>query len=168
MESRELVPVGAPTTLRRGRFEDVPGILRLIGRALETGCREVYDQRQRRWVYTTYASSLFIDSVGPLETLVAESDGRLAGVAQLDPRSGILRALFVDDGFQGRGVGRALLERVEARARAAGCARLHGAMSLNAIAFYRSAGFLPSGEAQSLRGDGVRVPVLWMEKSLRP
>ena len=153
-------------SMRRGRFEDVPGILRLIERALEHGCRDDYDERQRRAVYLGYASTLFIDAVGPFETLVAEIGGRLVGAAQLDPRTGLLRALFADAGFQGQGVGRALLAAIESRARAAHCERLCGAMSLNAVEFYRRAGFRARGGPERLRGAVTWVPVLWMEKPL--
>ena len=159
--------MGAPSTsMRLARFEDVPGILRLIERALEHGCRDVYDERQRRSVYLSYASSLFIEALAPFETLVAETGGRLVGVAQIDPRTGVLRALFVDAGFQGQGVGRALLAAVESRARAAHCERLCGAMSLNAVEFYRRAGYRERGASGRLAGAPTRVPVLWMEKLL--
>ena len=167
MKQRELVPVGAPSpSMRIARFEDVSGMLRLIDRALEHGCRGDYDERQRRSVYLGYASTLFIEALGPFETLVAEIAGRLVGVAQLDPRIGVLRALFVDAGFQGQGVGRALLAAIEARARAARCKRLYGAMSLNALGFYGRAGFHARGGPQHLRGAWTRVPVVWMDKPL--
>ena len=61
-----------------------------------------------------------------------------------------------------------MLAAVEARARAAGCARLRGAMSLNAVSFYARAGFLPCAGPTRLQSAGLRVPVSWMEKSLGP
>jgi putative acetyltransferase len=167
MKQRELLPAGASSlSIRLARFEDVSGMLRLIERAIEHGCRDDYDERQRRSVYLGYASSLFIEALGPFETLVAEVDGRLVGATQLDPRRGLLRALFVDAGFQGQGVGQALLAAIEARARAAHCRRLCGAMSLNAVGFYGRAGFRARGGPEGLRGARTFVPVLWMEKPL--
>jgi len=158
--------VGAPSSIRLARFEDVSGMLRLIERSLEHGCRNDYDERQRRSIYLGYASSLFIEALGPFETLVAEIGGRLVGVTQIDPRTGLLRALFVDAGFQGQGVGKALLAAIESRARAAHCERLCGAMSLNAVEFYRRAGFRARGGPERLRGTATWVPVLWMDKLL--
>ncbi len=167
MKQGELLRVSAPSmSIRFARFEDVSGILRLIERALEHGCRDDYDERQRRSVYVGYASTMFIEALGPFETLVAEIGGRLVGATQIDPRTGVLRALFVDAGFQGQGVGRALLTAIESRARAAHCQRLWGAMSLNAVGFYRRAGFCAQGGPEGLRGTPTRVPVLWMEKLL--
>lgn len=152
--------------VRAARFEDVPPLLRLIEGAVEQGCRSHYDPTQRRAVYLGYASNLFVDAVGPFQTLVAEIGGQAAAVAQLDVEASALRALFVDAAIQGRGVGRAMLAAVEARARAAGCTRLRGAMSLNAVPFYEQAGFRASGGPTRLRSAGVPVPVVWMEKSL--
>ena len=158
----------APTlSVRAARFEDVSAILRLIEGAIEHGCRDHYDRVQRRAVYLGYASNMFVDAVGPFQTLAAEIGGQLVAVAQLDVAAGALRALFVDAAAQGQGVGRALLAAVEARARAAGCSRLRGAMSLNASRSMRRPGFLPCGGPTRLLSAGLRVPVTWMEKSLR-
>jgi GNAT superfamily N-acetyltransferase len=145
--------------VRAARFEDVSPILRLIDGAIERGCDDCYDRVQRRAVYLGYASNLFVDAVGPFQTLVAEIGGRLAAVAQLDVAAGVFRALFVDAADQGQGVGRALLAAVEARARAAGYARLRGAMSLNAVSFYAGAGYRPADGPARLLSAGVRVPV---------
>src|SRR4051812_15413970 len=133
----------APSALRmrRARFEEVGDILRLVRRAVEHGCREHYRRAQRREVLWSYVSSLYVDVLGPSETVVAELDARLVGMAQLDPAIGRLRALFVDAPFQARGVGHALLAEIERRAISRGCTRLHGAMSLNAVPFYTRAGF---------------------------
>jgi putative acetyltransferase len=157
---------GLPRT-RPVRFEDVPEVLRLIRRAVDHGCRGYYDAPQRGAVYAGYATTLFVESLGPFETVVAEELGRVAAVAQLDPADGRLRALFVDGDLQQRGLGRALLAHVEARARARGCVRLHGAMSLNAVPFYRQAGFRACAGPERLTTAGVWVPIVRMEKDLR-
>ena len=168
MRHRQLGQTDAPTlAVRAARFEDVSAILRLIEGAIEHGCREHYSSRQRQAVYLGYASQLFADAVGPFQTLVAEIGEQLVAAAQLDVANGALRALFVDAALQGQGIGYGLLAAVEARARAAGCARLRGAMSLNAVPFYAHAGFLPCGGPARLLSAGLRVPVTWMEKSLR-
>src|SRR3954465_14711742 len=165
MGHRELMPAGAPlVSMRAVRFEDVAEMLRMMERAIEQGCREHYSEAQRQAVYMGDASTLFVEALGPVETIVAEIAGRIAGMAQVDLQGGGLRALFVDAAFQGRGVGRALLAAVEARARAAGCTRLGGAMSLNAVPFYPRAGFRPMGEPERLRSAEVWVPVLRMRK----
>jgi GNAT superfamily N-acetyltransferase len=83
---------------------------------------------------------------------VAESDGRLVGLAGLrvltlverDEPVGRLIALVVAEEVRGMGVGRALVEHVEERARAAGCVQLDLSSSdrrEDAHAFYRRLGF---------------------------
>src|SRR5262249_52965017 len=102
MRRRETSRAGAPALGgRAARFEDVPELLRLIERAVEQGCREHYDQAQRRAVVVGYASTMFVDALGPLETVAAEIDGRLVAMGQLDLEGGGLRALFVDSATQG-------------------------------------------------------------------
>jgi N-acetylglutamate synthase-like GNAT family acetyltransferase len=119
----------APLCLRRARFEDVSAMLRLIEEAVEHGCREHYGPAQRRAVFLTYAETLFVDVVQPFDTILAERDGHILGMAQLDPSAGRLRALFVAAGLQGRGLGRFLLAAVERLARAHRLRKLEGAMS---------------------------------------
>jgi N-acetylglutamate synthase-like GNAT family acetyltransferase len=149
---------------RRARFEDVSEVLRVIARAIERGCGGHYDPAQRRAVYLTYGTHLFVEAMEPFDLIVAELDGRLVGVAQLDPASGRLRALFVDGPMQGGGLGAALLADVETRARRHGLHRIHGAMSLNAVSFYARAGFRAIGGPGRLSGGPVVVPVVPMEK----
>lgn len=152
--------------MRRLRFEDVPAVLGLVRRAVEHGCRDHYDPVQRHAVYLSYAGNLFVEALGPFDTVVAEHEGRIVGVAQVDPTAERLRALFVDAGRQHHGVGRALLAAVETRARARGARRLHGAMSLNAVSFYLQAGFRPCRGPERLMSAQVAIPIVRMEKNL--
>ena len=153
--------------LRTLRFEDVPEVLRLVARAVAVGCRAHYDDEQMAAVRAAYAGTLFVEALGSFESVVAEVDGRLAGFAQLDPAACRLRALFVDAEHQGHGLGRALIAEIEARAARRGCARVHGAMSLNAVPFYARVGFRALGPQERLSSTGVVVPIVRMEKRLR-
>src|SRR5215475_10368154 len=81
--------------------------------------------------HTTWAR--FFDGHEPMHALVAESEGRLVGLAHyLFHRSTIMLAptcylqdLFTDATQRGRGVGRALIGAVYDRARAAGTRRVY-------------------------------------------
>jgi GNAT superfamily N-acetyltransferase len=75
----------------------------------------------------------FFDAYEPMHALVAELDGALLGLAhyllhrstiQIAP-SYYLQDLFTSEAARGRGVGRALIEAVYARARQAGIARVY-------------------------------------------
>jgi GNAT superfamily N-acetyltransferase len=154
--------------VRPAGFEDGGPLLRLIEGALEAGCLDHYSPAQRRAVFLTYAETLFIDLVQPMDTLVAEGPAGLLGMAQLDPSGARLRALFVAAAAQGRGLGRALLACVERLAASRGLSRIHGAMSLNAVPFYVRAGYHPCDGPDRLLRSGVTVPVTPMAKQIIP
>ncbi|HEY3112346.1 MAG TPA: GNAT family N-acetyltransferase [Gemmatimonadaceae bacterium] len=65
---------------------------------------------------------------------------------ELGPRVGELKRMYVAPDARGQGIGRALLDRLEAEARALGLARLvleTGTRQSEALALYRRAGFTP-------------------------
>lgn len=75
----------------------------------------------------------FFDAYEPVHALIAESEGQLLGLAhylfhrsttRLEPLC-YLQDLFTVTAARGRGVGRALIEEIYARAQAAGCARVY-------------------------------------------
>ena len=70
-------------------------------------------------------------------------------VRELGPRAGELKRMYVAPELRGKGIGRALLTRLEAEARALGLTRLvleTGTRQTEALALYRRAGFTgPSG-----------------------
>ncbi|HET6807023.1 MAG TPA: GNAT family N-acetyltransferase [Frateuria sp.] len=82
---------------------------------------------------TAMTWSRFFDAYEPMHALVAEADGQLLGLAhyllhrstiRIEP-SCYMQDLFTVPAARGRGVGRALIEAVYARAREAGCPRVY-------------------------------------------
>jgi GNAT superfamily N-acetyltransferase len=86
---------------------------------------------------------------------VWEADGEAAGFAALDGEGASVWALFVAPEAQGRGGGRALMERLleEARRRGLSELRLTTEAGSRAERFYRQSGWEPVGED----GRGARV-----------
>lgn len=89
-------------------------------------------------------------------TLVAESSGRIVGVAaaylssalEFDGSAGRLSGLVVDPSCRGRGVGRSLVERIEAWARERGARKITLTSKhrrIEAHAFYRRLGYTETG-----------------------
>jgi GNAT superfamily N-acetyltransferase len=89
--------------------------------------------------------------------VVAEVDGHVAGLAQLhvspsleyDRPAAKLAALVVDESRRGEGIGRALVEEMEAEARARGCVLLFlttAARREDAHAFYERVGLQETGK----------------------
>ncbi len=159
--------VPAALEMRTIRFEEVGAALDLIRRAVERRLPPILRLRATRGVFGVYAQSLFVESLGPFDSVAAVSGDRLVGFAQLDPASARLRALFVDADLQQRGVGRAVLAEIERRALARG---LHACMA-RCVAHgglpIRAAGFRPFAGPERLVAAGVTVPVVRMEKTLR-
>jgi len=92
-----------------------------------------------------------------------------------------LRSVAIDPAWQGRGVGRALVQEVLARLRARGVPRVvvvTASSSLDALAFYLRLGFRPwrierdrfsaaRGYAPDLCEDGIPVrDAIWLERAL--
>jgi GNAT superfamily N-acetyltransferase len=75
-----------------------------------------------------------------------------------------VEAAFVDPLQQGRGIGRVLLDALEANARAAGIERLFLSASLNAVPFYERAGFVALREELYPHRSGIGIPSVFMEK----
>lgn len=98
--------------------------------------------------------------------IVAEEEGRALGYAVLDVDTGEVDAVFVDPAAHGRGVGRALLQSLEAMAREAGLDRLFLSASLNAVAFYERAGFRALRERMVPHRSGIAIRAVVMEKRL--
>lgn len=93
-----------------------------------------------------------------LATFVAVIDGEDAGTARggphdTDPAAAFLLSMWVAPDHRGCGVGERLIDAVAQWARSAGYSRLLldvADRNLPAIALYRRAGFLPTGETGSL------------------
>ena len=97
-------------------------------------------------------------TAGGETVLAAERGGRLVGYAAL--RGAELTALFVRPSAGRRGIGAALLARIEALARRRGVERLTVRAARSGLAFYRSRGFagtrtvtvpLPGGALEAVR-----------------
>lgn len=82
---------------------------------------------------TAMTWSRFFDAYEPVYALVAELDGRLAGIAHyllhrsttaIAP-SCYMQDLFTSETARGKGIGRALIEAVYERAASAGCGRVY-------------------------------------------
>lgn len=104
------------------------------------------------------------DAGSPL--FVAEADDEVVGFAELDPTEATVDKVYVHPDHAGRGVGRALLERVESAATERGLEELSVVASLNAVPFYEAVGYERVGETtKSIAGD-VDFPCVLLERGL--
>lgn len=87
-------------------------------------------------------------------TVVAICEGHVCGVGMVGT-GGTLHLCYVDPAFLRRGVGRAIVEALETRARAWGLTRLELDASVTARPFYEAQGYRPCGPSRP--GFGVTV-----------
>jgi putative acetyltransferase len=121
------------------------------------------------------ATRKYLDSFGPNDhVFVAELDGRVVGQAGLHVREGKLRhsawvGLAVHDGFSGRGIGRALMEKlIDLADRWLGLTRVDLVVVANntrAIGLYEKLGFVLEGtQRKASYFDGRYWDVLCMAR----
>lgn len=103
---------------------------------------------------------------GRFAALIAEREGQPAGFALCEAEAGFLQALYVDPRRAGGGVGRALLRACERAMREHGNAAARVLASLNAVAFYRAAGYRELGAASQPLADGSLLACVEMTRPL--
>lgn len=88
--------------------------------------------------------------------------------APLDPArdAAKVRAMYTDPRFARRGIGRLVLGLCEDAARAGGFGRVELMATMAGEPLYRACGYVPVREVLSAPIDGVRVPLLLMEKPI--
>lgn len=89
----------------------------------------------------------------------AANGDRVVGVGGVHLADGRLLGVFVHPDRVGDGIGRALFEDIEERARAAGLDTLTIHSALNAVGFYESVGFEQVEAAHGSAGSGVGGPL---------
>jgi GNAT superfamily N-acetyltransferase len=92
-------------------------------------------------------------------TYVAEEEGSLVGFATWVEADGVfeLEDLFVDPGWRRRGIAAALVDRIAQVLRARGVQRLEVTANPHAMGFYRAAGFVDCGAAETVFGLAPRM-----------
>ena len=98
--------------------------------------------------------------------LIAELDGEPVGMGAFVPQHSELRACYVAPAAARKGVGRALVNEIERRARAAGLSELHLVSSLTAERFYADLGYQVLGQTEHVLHSGARMPAVHMRKDL--
>ena len=174
-------------THRNAQMADLPALHALMARAiasLQTGFLSPAQIAASHKVMGL-DSQLVIDQT----YLLVEEDGALAGCggwswratlyggddsvvarepAPLNPAhdAAKIRAMYTDPAFARRGIGRMVLGLCEAEAQAAGFKRTEMMATLAGEPLYRACGYLPVERIESAAIDGVRVPLIRMEKRL--
>jgi putative acetyltransferase len=152
--------------IRRVKRADIPQIARLYYEtAHRVNARDYGPEQIRAWAPRVYPDAFWQRRFRRYEVLVAEEGGTVAGFVELG-RAGEIDCFYVHHGHQHRGIGAALMARVEREARAEGNSRLLADVGLTAEPFFRRMGFrVVRRQIKIHRNRAFKQAV--MEKSLR-
>ena len=154
--------------IRRARESELEVLWSVRTEAIRGGCAAHYSpELVRAWAAVAvpdgFASALRND-----EFFVAEQGGSVRGFGFLNARSREVEGIFVSPSVHRQGIGALLLGTLEERARDLGLIELRLSASLNAEAFYLSAGFVVVQRTVWHHPNGFDLPCVLMEKALVP
>lgn len=150
--------MGSGYTIRPARADDQPALLAIVWKTV------MASERDRDTLLAhPEAVQVPVEQLTPTTACVADAAGSTAGFAVVLPRpdgDAELDGLFVDPAMQRLGIGRRLVERTKELARAMGASTLHVVANDDALAFYRSVGFIEAGVTETQFG---KAPLMQME-----
>ena len=127
--------------IRPYQESDIPAIARLYFNTVRRINARDYTQEQiLAWAPTIYNNSYWSQRFLKKQVLVAESRDEVLGFAEYEP-SGHIDCFYVHHEYQRRGVGSALLARVESELRSLNVHRTFAEVSLTARAFFAGQGY---------------------------
>jgi putative acetyltransferase len=98
--------------------------------------------------------------------IIGEIDGGPGGFGSVLPELGEFRSLYVDAAFTRKGLGSAILRRLEEIAAVQGVRQLHLNSSLNAEPFYLAQGYEPMERSLHQLSGGMVMACVKMTKTL--
>ena len=161
-----------PFVLRPACPADAPTLLSVHARAIRKLAATHYTEDQRdAWIARMSAERLR-EAMSARQLIVAEvttrEGPRIVGYGQLHPVEGAIEAIYVDPDVSRRGVGQALCDALQERARSLGLPGLVLDASLNSVPFYAAMGFRQRCLDHHELAPGVRMAFAVMEKRFAP
>lgn len=151
----------SPITIRLFEESDVAALRRLICQTIDVSYAPVYPPKALDFFKTFHAEEKIRERAQRGTVLVAEADGDLLATGSL--LDGEIFAVFVHPDRQGRGLGKALMERLEEDARTAGVTESLLSVSLSSKRFYEGLGYEIVEERSRDLGDDQRLD-FWKAK----
>ncbi|SER31488.1 Predicted N-acetyltransferase YhbS [Pseudomonas sp. NFACC02] len=152
--------------LRMGNIPEIPFLWSLRTRAVRQLCASHYSPEQIEVWSESPPPESYLRLFATHCALVAEENGQPLGYGILDRQTGELIALFVEPAQAGRGVGKRLMEGLEAMAAEEHFPRLYLYSSLNAADFYRAMGFVAVRDEAYEHPGGITLRSLYMERTM--
>jgi putative acetyltransferase len=149
--------------VRAYRAEDLDDLIAVFTGSVRIVARRDYSEAQvMAWAPDQPDRQRWAERCGSRPTWVAEIEGVIVGFSDLEP-DGYLDRMYVHHAYQGRGVASALLDRVQAAAKAQGLDRLFTEASITARPFFERRGFVVLAP-QTVEVRGQRFTNFRMEK----
>lgn len=142
--------MGSEYLIRAGSAADQPALLDIVWKTVMASAHD-----RDTLLAHPEAVEVPVEQLTPATACVADDGTALAGFAIVLPRpdgQAELDGLFVDPVLQRMGVGRRLVERATQLARDMGASELHVVANDDALAFYRSMGFVQTGMRETQFG----------------
>jgi len=125
--------------IRNAMDTDAPAISQTVINALRQSNAQDYSPEIIDQVAQNFSPSAILQLLAQRQILVATVDNHIVATASLD--QDVVRSVFVDPSYQGKGLGRHLMERIQSIAINAGLNLLQVPSSITAEGFYASLGF---------------------------
>lgn len=153
-------------TVRRAGEKDCEEIWRVHMRAIRGIANSHYTPAEIEAWASPRKPEHYIESIRNKEFYVAEEDDAVIGFGTLNYKQSEIEAVYVSPAVVRRGVGLAILRRLEERARDLGIKSLKMDASLNAVPFYKSAGYESQKEMKHRLACGIEISCILMTKEL--
>jgi N-acetylglutamate synthase-like GNAT family acetyltransferase len=131
----------------------------------ETNSRDYHPDLLHRWAPENKDMDEWRERLAEKKPLIAIIETKIAGMAELE-ESGFINYFYVHPGFQNRGIGSALLTKIESEAIGLGLSNLFADVSITAKSFFEKRGFSVT-EARSNVILGHSAPNFSMSKELK-
>lgn len=125
--------------IRNAMDADAPIISRIIVRTLRASNAQDYSSEIINQVEQSFFPQAVLRLLAQRQVLVATLGNHVVATASLD--QDVVRSVFVEPAYQGRGIGRQLMARIQLVAIAGGLDELRVPSSITAEGFYASIGF---------------------------
>lgn len=154
-----------PTVIRRASPADADAITPVHVASIRTLCAKDYTQEQiDAWAGWKSPEKYRAAMAAGEVFFVAEIDGVVVGFSVLFGDE--VKAVYVHPDYVGRGIGRRLLEALEAEARSRGVAELKLTSTLTSVRFYESCGYVKGDLHQHPVTGGVTLPCVHFTRRL--
>jgi putative acetyltransferase len=153
-------------SIRKAEPEDCPAIARVHTSAVRAISSNVYTRDEIESWARPHPPETYELSIAAKEFYVVTDADVIVGFGVLNPQTREIEAVYASPDVTRRGVGIMILAQLESRALELGLETLSLNASLNAVGFYKRAGYVPQAESKYRLRSGVEIRCVPMIKQL--